>query len=247
MINITAVSYLNTLPFIYGIINSGFLSTDEYILHRKIPSVCTEDFIHKTSDIVLVPSGTFNSLPENNVISSFCIGAVKQVKSVLLVSQQPVENLTTVLLDYQSTTSVKLIKILANFYWKKKFQFVQGNENYEKLIRGNTGGLIIGDRALTLSVNYLYVYDLAAAWWELTKLPFVFAFWAKTKELPADFIQRFNLALQWGVEHLFDSISLINQHPTKEQIYYLSHCISFLLNEEKKSGLAKFYELASSL
>ena len=237
MIKITAVSYLNTLPFIYGILHSGFLDSNEFVLNRQMPALCSEAFNRKEADIVLVPSGNFSFFPQEHIITSFCIGAYKKVKSVLLVSQKPVSQLKTILLDYQSTTSIKLIKILATYYWKQPFTYIQTIDNYENSIQGDTGGIIIGDRALSLANNYAYTYDLAEIWWKLTQLPFVFAFWAKTHTISDDFLARFDKALEWGVNHRFDSLSLLSTHPTTEHVTYLEQCISFVFNTAFKNGL----------
>ena len=49
-------------------------------------------------------------------------------------------------------------------------------------------GVVVGDRALKLRESMPYEFDLAAAWKEMTGLPFVFAAWVANKKLPEDFI-----------------------------------------------------------
>ncbi|NIV10898.1 MAG: hypothetical protein GWN62_06290, partial [Aliifodinibius sp.] len=55
---------------------------------------------------------------------------------------------THVLLDYQSRTSVNLAKVLLKHYWKKEVVFIDGGIDFREQIKGNTAGVVIGDRAL---------------------------------------------------------------------------------------------------
>lgn len=241
MIKIAAVSYINTLPFIYGILNSGYLSRKEFVLERKIPSLCSKAFLNKESDIVLVPSGSINNIDEAEIITNYGIASFKHVKSVVLASDRPLQEVNKILLDYQSVTSVKLLEVLIKQFWKINISFVAGSEGYEERIIGETAGLIIGDRAMEYSSNFKYVYDLSYNWWEFTGLPFVFAFWAKTKPIDLDFLHRFNLAIKWGVERKLES--LVFEKSLKYDLYreYLSKNICFELNEKQIEGLKQFY------
>lgn len=245
MINITAVSYINTLPFIYGITQSGLLSSDEYRLVRAYPSLCTKAFFDGTADIVLIPSGSFGEFPNENIITPFCIAANKEVLSVLLLSNVPIQDVRQILLDYQSTTSVKLIKLLIKHWWKIDVALIPATDGYEENIKDNTAGLIIGDRALALSSQFDYVYDLSLEWWNMTQLPFVFAFWAKTRNINPDFLHRFEKSLQWGVEHKIESLSLCSTIVSNQQTYidYLDRHIHFVLDDKAKQGLIRFYDL----
>ncbi len=238
MIKITAVSYINTLPFIYGILNSGFLSKNEFVLERKIPSLCAYDYINKKSDIVLVPSGCFEAFPERHIITNYGIASFKNVKSVIVVSHKPLQELQKIILDYHSTTSVKLLQILLKNHWKIKIDLVQGTEGFEKQIQNKTGALIIGDKALQLIDNYKYVIDLSYAWWEFTGLPFVFAFWVKTKNIDSDFLFRFNKALKWGIEHKLDSLTTNNNYNLHD---YLNNNILYNIKSKEIKGLKHFY------
>jgi len=54
-IKISAVSYLNTLPFVYGIKNSGFLADLDYQLGLDNPADCAGKLIGGQVDIGLIP------------------------------------------------------------------------------------------------------------------------------------------------------------------------------------------------
>ncbi|MCX7862185.1 MAG: hypothetical protein N2449_04260 [Bacteroidales bacterium] len=243
MIKIVAVSYVNTLPFIYGITQSGMLNSKEYELIRLYPSLCTNAYYEKNADIILIPSGSFAQYPQNDIITSFCIAGYKHVQSVLLVAQKPIDQLKAIWLDYQSTTSVKLLQLLLLNHWKISPTLLSASEGFEQNIYHDTGGLIIGDRALELSSYFEYVYDLSYEWWKYTQLPFVFAYWVKTKDIDMEFLNRFEQALKWGVEHKHQSLALHSTFIPPYYYTYLDSYIQFELNNINKLGLIKFYEL----
>lgn len=246
MISIAAVSYINTFPFIYGIENSGILGHFEYKLNKIYPSLCSTAFKDKKADIVLMPSGTIDDFDESIIIKGTCIGAVGKVKSVMLFSHKPIDQINKIILDYQSTTSVKLVKILAKFYWNKPMEFLSSEKGYEEKIEGNTAGLIIGDRALYLLDKFEYIYDLATEWYHFQQLPFVFAYWAKTGTMDTNFTEKFNKALSWGLERKKDALTA-NLRFNKFLLDYLENDISYNMDEKKIEGLKAFYRLSKEI
>ena len=227
-IRISAVSYLNTLPFIYGIENSLLLE-GKYILEKDIPSICAEKLINNTVDLGLIPVAEIYKVKKAQIVSDYCIGAYGKVK--------------TVLLDYQSRTSIRLVQILAQKYWKTKMNFISAKINFEKEISGNTAGVIIGDRTFNMNKKYKYIFDLSEEWTKFTKLPFVFAVWVANKTLNNDFISNFNKACKFGLDNINE---LVKKYLFKHYIsnieleYYLNNNINYLLDEKKIKGMKKF-------
>jgi chorismate dehydratase len=162
---------------------------------------------------------------------------------VALFSQVPIDEIKSIYLDYQSRTSVQLLKILLAEYWKVEVDFLTASEGYIDQISGSTAGLIIGDRALDNLNKFPYMYDLGLAWKQHTGLPFVFAAWVANQPIPAEFMAAFDAANGYGVAHLEEVISLI---PANEQVYdlhkYYTENISYVYDEEMKQGLERFLE-----
>jgi chorismate dehydratase len=155
----------------------------------------------------------------------------------------------SILLDYQSRTSVTLVKVLAKEQWKISPEWQNASEHFENSVSGTTAAVIIGDRTFGLENKYPYRYDLAEEWQKLTGLPFVFAAWVSNKKLPDDFIQKFNLALKLGLENINSiskSIQEQNQYPTNVN-YYLTQNIDYRLDKPKREGLARFLSYLKSL
>ncbi|MGQ9846326.1 MAG: menaquinone biosynthetic enzyme MqnA/MqnD family protein [Bacteroidales bacterium] len=246
MNRITVVSYINTFPFIYGIEKSGFLKSSDYQLTKVYPSLCSQAYHNRITDIVLLPSGAINHYDESITIKGNCIGAEGKVKSVMLFSQKPIEDIKTLILDYQSTTSIKLVKILAKFYWKKQFEFLSSNKDYEQKINNDAAILVIGDRALDLIGKYNYSYDLATEWFKFQQLPFVFAYWVKTKPVDFTFIEKFNRSLNWGLNHKKEALETY-LHVDQFLLDYLEYDISYNFDKQKIEGLKAFYRLSKEI
>src|SRR6185436_13549106 len=144
MIKISCVRYLNSQPFVYGLKNNSIINDIE--LSLDTPSDCAEKLLNGTVDIGLIPVAVIPALKESHIISDYCIGADGKVETVLLLSDVPLNEIKNVLLDYQSRTSVLLVRILADKFWKISPQWIDGENDFEKRISGTTAGLVIGDR-----------------------------------------------------------------------------------------------------
>ncbi|MGY8989787.1 MAG: MqnA/MqnD/SBP family protein, partial [Flavobacteriales bacterium] len=81
---VSAVSYLNTIPFIYGVNNSKISNQIELLL--DFPSECARKLSENEVDIALVPVVILNKNPKFKIVSDFCIGANGKVDTVCLYS-----------------------------------------------------------------------------------------------------------------------------------------------------------------
>src|SRR5665213_3010681 len=98
MIRISAVSYLNTKPFLYGL-ELAHIPDVEISLDN--PAECARKLIENEVDLGLVPVAIIPLLKEAHILPGFCIGADGAVESVKLYSHVPLEKIKTILLDYQ--------------------------------------------------------------------------------------------------------------------------------------------------
>lgn len=245
-IRVSAVSYLNSIPFVYGLEQSDFLPL-EIDLSLDIPSVCAEKLLSDEVDLGLIPVAVIPDLKNPQIISEYCIGAVGTVQTVCLFSSVPLEEITTVLLDFHSRTSVQLVRILAKHFWNITPVFAEGKGGFEQSISGNTAAVIIGDRAHQYRETCKYVYDLAEEWERYTGLPFVFACWVANKSLPISFQHKFSLALKMGLKNLDVALKEkgASYQTTIDKHHYLSQVISYDLDDRKKEGMELFLRLLS--
>ena len=242
---IGAVSYLNTRPLLLGIEQESFLNSIDLV--KSYPANIAQDLLSGQIDIGLVPVAILPQLSNPHIVSNYVIGANGAVASVALFSEVPIDEIKSIYLDYQSRTSVQLLKILLSQFWKKEVEFISATEGYIAQISGTTAGVIIGDRALENLSKYPYVYDLGLAWKQHTGLPFVFAAWVANQPIPSEFMAAFDAANGHGLANLDEVIALI---PAQEQVYdlhkYYTENISYVYDEEMKQGLAAFLNFIKS-
>ncbi|MFZ4058690.1 MAG: menaquinone biosynthetic enzyme MqnA/MqnD family protein [Ferruginibacter sp.] len=241
-IKVGAVSYLNTKPLIYGI-EKGMM-TDEVELHIGYPAKIAAELLSGTIDVGLVPVAIIPLLKEAHIISNYCIGCDGEVATVAIFSDVPVNEIETVLLDYQSRTSVQLAQILLKNHWKVQPKFEAAATDFIEKIGGTTAAVIIGDRAFEQKGKFKYMFDLGAAWKAYTGLPFVFATWISNKPLSDGFCTRFNAANAMGFEQL-DTVIAQNPYPLFNLRQYYTQYIQFGLDDRKREGLQHFLHLLS--
>ncbi|MFI3324073.1 MAG: menaquinone biosynthesis protein [Rikenellaceae bacterium] len=238
---IAAVSYLNTIPFIYGIEHEGNFSADLLLLN---PAECAQAFASGQVDIALVPAAVVPSLPMAEVVSEYCIGASGEVRTVVVVSDDPIDQIKRIFVDTHSRTSVQLAGYLAKNLWKIDPEwFVL--EDMAQLAHAEDGDafLLIGDKVFEHEAEFEYSYDLAAEWLRSTSLPFAFAVWVARKGTSYDLLDALEQALEWGVEHLYEAILEYRADgSTVESYQYLSENIDFLFDAQKRKALEKFWD-----
>lgn len=240
-VKISIVSYLNTTPLIYGIEQDSSFQ-EQIELQKDIPSECARKLIAGEVDLGLVPVAVIPQLKEKYIITDCCIGAEGTVKSVLLLSEVPIQEIENIYLDYHSKTSVNLCKVLCREHWKIEPTFLEAKPGFEDNIKGTTAGVIIGDRTFHLPKQFNYQFDLAEEWKALTGLPFVFAAWVSNKELPQEFIIKFNAVLKNGLNLIDESIEAVqNLNISKVELKeYLTRYIKFDLDTDKLKGMNLF-------
>jgi chorismate dehydratase len=233
-IRVAAVSYLNTKPLIYGF-EQGMMK-DEVELLTDFPANIAAMLVNDEVDIALLPVAAIPSLKEHHIITDYCIGTLGEVASVCLFSDVPLEEIETILLDYQSKTSVGLLKILLNEYWKIQPIIKHSVEGFENNISGNTAGLVIGDRAFIQRNKNRYIYDLGLAWTTMTSLPFVFAVWVANKKMEDHFLLKFNEAVGEGFKFL-PQIIATNTCEYYDLDKYYHQNINYTLDEKKLAAI----------
>ena len=231
----------------YGLKKS--IVAKEIDLSLDIPSKVAAKLAFNLADVGLIPVAGLEDLDDYQIIGDYCIGSVGKVKTVVLVSEVPLGEIETVLMDYQSRSSVLLAKVLAKFYWKKSFNWENTCNDFQNVsIKGKTAGVVIGDRVFDIENKFRYIYDLSEEWYNFTKLPFVFAVWAANKKVSETFEKAFNSALAFGIENMAEIVQMEQpNYPNVDITNYFDQNISFELDKEKRAGMKKFLELAQKL
>lgn len=239
-VRISAVSYLNTRPFIYGLQHQQLPGIS---LALDIPSECARKLLNDEADIGLVPVAIIPQLPGAQIISQFCIGAVGPVRSVKLYARCPLQDVKRIWLDFHSRSSVNLARVLAREKWNITPEWLPASAGFEQNISGTDAAVVIGDRTFAMNGGFETEIDLAGDWITHTGLPFVFAAWVTRHNYPDTFTVPFNKALAYGLEHISGSISAdFAGIPQADALDYLRNAISYPLDDAKKAGLQLFLE-----
>ncbi|HRE37383.1 MAG TPA: menaquinone biosynthesis protein [Chitinophagaceae bacterium] len=244
-IRVGIVNYLNTKPLIYGLDKPPVANLIELV--GDYPSRVAELLIKGEVDIGLIPVAVIPQLPTAHVVGNYCIGTEGEIASVALFSEVPMYEIKKVYLDYQSRTSVALLKYLMKEYWGINPEIVEAvDEDYRKEIKGTTAGLVIGDRALEQRKISTFIYDLGSEWRKITGLPFVFAAWVSLKPLPQDFITLFDKANAEGLLHI-DEIVLNTPYELYDLKKYYQLHLSYDLDDAKQRGMNHFLSVIKEI
>ncbi len=248
------IDFLNVLPIYYPL-EAGIVSNPFEIV-SGVPSELNELCAAGSLDISPVSSIEYaRRAGLYYIVPDLSISSTGEVKSVLLLSRAPIEQLSgkTVLASSNSHTSVGLLKVLCKLRYGVDLRFKTGVcSNYAAGPVLPDACLTIGDEALRLgrSGHFPYVLDLGTAWFEWTGLPFVFAVWVVRKEtvteksgLLQDAMDALISSKRWGRANIGiicrqAARTGLLEVPELEEYY---SCLRFDLNERERKGLELFY------
>ncbi len=238
---IAAVSYLNTIPFIYGIEQLSALKAD---LKKAPPATCADLFLKGEADIALLPAAVVPTLTNYELLPDYCIGAVEAVRTVVVLSNEPISECRRLFVDPHSRTSVQLTGWLAANKWYIRPEWYE-LDDYAQVLHPEKGDafLLIGDKVFDYEGQFRHSYDLAIEWREATSLPFAFAVWVARKGVPYEVTDALREALTLGVEHTYEAILHYGFDQKPYDAYdYLTRNIDFLFDHEKHIALQKFWD-----
>ena len=216
----------------------------------SLPSKCARDIERGTSDVGLVPVTEIarQGLQLVEGVGICCRGAVR---SILLFSLVPFQQIRTLAVDSSSRTSVQLAQIILRERYGAQPQLFSDQPLLDRMLAHADAALIIGDPALVLDPDKLghRWLDLGSEWCLLTGLPMVFAAWACKQGVPLTGVQALTVgSYKFGranlsaiVDHEYGIRGITRDLATR----YLSENIQFELGGAEKRGLETFLKLAN--
>ena len=175
-LRISAISYLNTAPLMWDFEHAE--AGAGFDISYTVPSQCAAELAAGSADIGIIPAAAYPSIPGLDILPGVAIASRRPVRSILLVSKVPLDQIRSVALDTSSLTSVALTKVLFAKWWGPGRRFTAMAPDIKKMMAEHDAGLVIGDPALQVDRSRYLTFDLAEEWIRLTGKPFVFAFWA---------------------------------------------------------------------
>ena len=248
---ISAISYLNTAPLMWDFEHGP--PNPDFEISYTVPSQCAAELARGAADIGIIPSAAYATIPGLVILPDVAIAATRAVRSILLVSKKPIEQIQTVALDNSSLTSVALLRILFEKFWYLAPHFDSAQPTLHSMLAEHDAALLIGDPALQVDRSKYLTWDLAEEWIQLTGKPFVFAFWAITgqalQQAHAVLAQTFQRSRDHGLQS--DNLAAISEIwsrnlglTRKSVLDYLTENIHYHLDNPCLEGLQLFYQYA---
>jgi chorismate dehydratase len=229
-----SVGYLNTVPLTRGL--------EEQVIYAT-PARLAEMLQRDELDAALVSVVEVLFNDRYDILDSIAIASLGEVRSVLLAHRKPLNEVKEVYCDTASLTSVQLLRVLlAERGLKPEFKPLA---SYDFAALPDYA-MLIGDPALdfALGPRAHEIWDLGAAWFELTNLPFVYAVWALRRGVENSVLRRLlREARDFGLDTLDAIIRSRTEYTYEFRQDYLSWHIHYHLGSDEKRGLAKFIEL----
>lgn len=248
-LSVGVVSYLNARPLTAGIEGESGLE-----LIRMEPSAVAKSLLEGRVDIGLVPSVTLLDGDDLTYLPGLCIGADGAVDSVFLFKSEHISGSGPyrVVLDPASRTSQELTRIYLEEYRGLPPDSIEYTERDPRTALAEGDGdfvLMIGDPALDPNrPSGWNVIDLAAAWKDMTGLPFVFAVWGlhtQTLEAHPDLTATFAASLEEGMTHLDEQVeshARLHQVDVDQASDYLRNRIVYTMGADEERGLKAFLD-----
>jgi predicted solute-binding protein len=274
-LRISIVQYLNTAPLVWGFTNGPLHG--KYDLSFTVPSQCSEDLRTGRADVAIIPAIEYQRIDDLVILPDMAIASKKQVRSLLIVSKKPIEQVKRFALDRSSRSTQALTRILCAEKWKIAPEFFEAAPDLAEMLEQADATLLIGDPALRISLGIekdshagvegqtirptatlgitnselLYVYDVVSEWRSLTGLPAVMAVWAGRRDVAAPEVAADFLASRdFGLSHIAEisyDASLELELSASAIEAYLRRNIDFSLDSENRRGLDLYYQHAARL
>ena len=263
LVRLGAVSFLNARPL--TAVLEARLDEGPFNLVYDIPSACSRALRDGSIDLGLVPSIEYALSPISySIVPDVAIGCKGAVLTVRLFYRGDLRSVSTVAVDTSSQTSVALLRVLLaeKYGITPKFECV--SPDLDEMLHRADAALLIGDPVLPLidvginnagsgdcagkDSNFRHSLDLGFEWFDLTGLPFVFAFWVGRENAISPAQTRCLIdACQQG-ESIIPEIACQFQRERmgSAELYerYLSDHVSFDLGKKELSGVREFYRMA---
>ncbi|HUI84059.1 MAG TPA: menaquinone biosynthesis protein [Candidatus Binatia bacterium] len=256
-LRIAAISFLNTAPLMWDFEHGD--AARNFAINYTSPSTCAAELAANQSDIGIIPAFAWAQIPGLLILPNIAIASKDRVRSILLVSKKPLEDVRTVATDTSSRTSVALLQVLFARFFGGPRRLEAHLPQLRDMLRDHDAALLIGDAALEVPANAGYhLYDLAHLWHQATSQPFVFAFWAVRLDALNRTPAGLNLTrvFQQSRDHGLQSDSLetiANEWSPKlglsrEDIRsYLTTNINYYLDRENHAGLKLFLQYSQEI
>ena len=248
---VCAVSYLNTVPLVWGFEHDPDLA-GMVNLEYALPSICAERMAAGKADIGILPviemaRQGLDYFPGTGIA---CHGPVR---TILLVSKVPWQDIRTLATDSGSRTSVMLSQIILREQYGVRPTVISRTPELRTMLAEADAALVIGDAAFKIDPATVGMpcLDLGEEWVKMTGLPMVFAVWSAKKPLIQSGLgQAFVDSCRYGLSHMDEIVvsqAPVRGVPSALVRKYLTQHIVFELNDRDYQGMNLYLKHALRL
>jgi chorismate dehydratase len=214
------------------------------------PARCAQMLQRGEVDAALIPSIEYQRLDDVLIVPGVAVAVNGAVRSVLLLSDRPLEEVTSVALDLSSRTAATLTRIFFRYFQQRQVEYRTYPPLLSEMLKAADAALLIGDPALLANYHNktLRITDWGELWRKLTGLPFVFALWAVRRNALARMTD-VDFALvkreaEDNLDRIIDESANRLSLPYQYVREYLTECIHYQLDDQCLEGLRRFFDLA---
>ena len=253
------IQFLNCLPLYYGLVKSDALLDIEMI--KGTPTELNNLLIRGALDISPISSIEYARNHGSLVLfPDFTVSSDGMVKSILLLSRFPIEELSgrKIALTSTSATSHVLLKLILRHGYSVGPEYSVVQPDLDKMFSVADAALLIGDIALQHYIDRkgFFLYDLGDEWKKLTGKKMVYAVWALNRrfvdaesELTEYVFGLFKKSMDYSMQHLSEIAEYASRwepfSPSFLMDYFKS--LRFDFGKDYQEGLVHFYRMAAEI
>ena len=253
-LRIGVISYANTLPLIRGLEQE--LSEGIELVYAS-PSALADKLRHGQIDSALIPAVEYFRGVGDGFVPGLCISSRGPVESIRFLTNKPLSEIDSVLVDEGSRSSVAMLRLLLDRVHRVSPDFHTYHPDPKDPLRGPGGepgeaALIIGDMAMELADDAATTVIDLGEWWQNTfHRPFVYALWVYSKREEGDGMQETLRELLEGsfarglseMDEICGEVARVKGWSEDRVRNYLTARIHYRLDERAIDGLHTFRKL----
>lgn len=254
------INYANCVPLFRAL--HPLVRGKGHLFVPGVPAVLNRMLSKGEIDLCISSSITYGADPSRYwLVPDLSISARNRVRSVLLFSRVPIDNLNgcRIGLTSESDTSVALLKVILSCFMGFENSYQRTDLATCEDLGPFSALLLIGDTAMRESLRNggCHVYDLGELWHAQTGLPFVFALWIVNREavkgreielldFSRDLAEAKRIAAGRIGEYAADLVGY-EWFGIQELLSYWRENISYDFGVEEQKGVSTFYRYAHEI
>lgn len=235
---IALTSYLDTVPFAYGIKHAPECRAE---LLLSSPTRCVELISEGAADVALVPAAAADRLRGVRILSEYCLSATERLSTARMECDVPLQQIEQIIYDAEWFITPEILGRLCTHLWRIAPKLVDRNELPANWQPAPTDAEIIcGTVAFTTPRQRRYAFDLGEEWRRSTREPLVLGVWVVRADVTPEESDAFERALTFGIEHMWEALEECLL-ATPESYTQLTERIDYLFDQEKDKALRKLW------